>query len=447
MYLKSALKEADRNVKLLWCSALVRLGSYGMTNQILTLHLKQLGILENKIGVFMTLTLLGDTLLSYFLTWHADSIGRRAVMLAGSSLMVASGLVFSKFSNYYILLFAAIIGVISPSGDETGPFKSIEEAAIAHLTPSAYQPEVFAFHSLFATSGAALGSILTGFIVDYFNLKRNLSLEQSYRVIFAIYSGLGLIKVLLACVLSGNVEYTFEEENDRLLQEDVIESNDREQETSDIVGENLSKLLLTRLLGLSNETGQIVTRLLLVFMLDSLGYGFMPTAWVVYYFKRYFLVSATSLGILFFLTNVIDGVSSFPSAYLAKKLGPVKAMLFTQIPSSFFFILIGLSKNFWLAATLVILYYSTTTMDVVPRQFLLTSLIPSKELTRVMGLVNISKTYARCIGPVITGRLAERKKLYLGFFLNGGSVLLADFILGINFLHYDSKVMAKAERH
>ena len=446
MHLKRALKEADRNVKILWCSALVRLGSYGMTNQILTLHLKQLGILENKIGLFMTLTLLGDTIISYFLTWHADSIGRRAVMFAGSSLMIASGLVFSRFSNYYILLFAAIVGVISPSGDETGPFKSIEEAAIAHLTPSTYQPEVFAFHSLFATSGAALGSILTGSIVDYLNLERNLSLEKSYRIIFCVYSVFGLIKVILACVLNGDVECSFEEENERLLQEERIVENDREQEFAGVVGENSSKLLLTKLLGLSNETRKIVTRLLLVFMLDSLGYGFMPAAWVVYYFKKYFMVSATTLGILFFFTNVIDGVSSFPSAYLAKKLGPVKAILFTQIPSCFFFILIGVSKSFGLAAILVIFYYSTTTMDVVPRQFLLTSLIPPKELTKVMGLVNISKTYARCIGPVITGRLAERKKLFLGFFWNGGSVLLADFILGVNFLHYDSKVMAKVER-
>lgn len=58
----------------------------------------------------MTFTLLGDVFLGIFLTMIADSFGRRKILLAGSLLMILSGLVFSYFENFWILLLAAIVG-------------------------------------------------------------------------------------------------------------------------------------------------------------------------------------------------------------------------------------------------------------------------------------------------------------------------------------------------
>jgi predicted MFS family arabinose efflux permease len=75
----------------------------------------------------MTLTLLGDVFLGTFLTLIADRVGRRRVLMGGSFLMVVSGAIFAMFENFWILLFAAILGVISVTGGDFGPFRSIEE--------------------------------------------------------------------------------------------------------------------------------------------------------------------------------------------------------------------------------------------------------------------------------------------------------------------------------
>lgn len=75
----------------------------------------------------MTLTLLGDVILGTFLTLIADRMGRRRVLLAGSVLMILSGVAFAIFENFWILLIAAIFGVISVTGGDFGPFRSIEE--------------------------------------------------------------------------------------------------------------------------------------------------------------------------------------------------------------------------------------------------------------------------------------------------------------------------------
>lgn len=48
-------------------------------------------------------------------------------MLGGSLLMIMSGAVFALSENFFILLLAAILGVISVTGGDFGPFRSIEE--------------------------------------------------------------------------------------------------------------------------------------------------------------------------------------------------------------------------------------------------------------------------------------------------------------------------------
>jgi predicted MFS family arabinose efflux permease len=75
----------------------------------------------------MTLTLFGDLLLGTFLTLIADRVGRRNVLLGGSVLMMFSGMIFATSENYWLLLFAAVVGVVSVTGGDFGPFRSIEE--------------------------------------------------------------------------------------------------------------------------------------------------------------------------------------------------------------------------------------------------------------------------------------------------------------------------------
>ena len=86
-----------------------------------------------QIGTFLTFTLLGDAIISYLLTVKADKIGRRRVLIVGSICMAVAGVVFALTTNYYVLLFAAIIGVISPGAHEIGPFRAVQVGRLALL--------------------------------------------------------------------------------------------------------------------------------------------------------------------------------------------------------------------------------------------------------------------------------------------------------------------------
>jgi predicted MFS family arabinose efflux permease len=102
------------DVKLLCIQRFVRLFAYGATTLVLVLYLSELRISDQQIGVFMTLTLFGDVIISLFLTMFADRIGRKDVLALGAVMMTGSGIAFGLSGNYWVLLAAAIFGVISP---------------------------------------------------------------------------------------------------------------------------------------------------------------------------------------------------------------------------------------------------------------------------------------------------------------------------------------------
>src|SRR5437667_9562460 len=124
----------QRDVRLLFATRVLRMAAYGALAVILGLYLAQLGFSEKQIGLLLTLTLVGDTAISLWLTVVADRVGRRRVLIVGAVLMVAAGVAFVLSSNWIVLLIAATMGVISPSGKAVGPFLSIEQAALAHVT-------------------------------------------------------------------------------------------------------------------------------------------------------------------------------------------------------------------------------------------------------------------------------------------------------------------------
>lgn len=106
---------SSRDVKLLCAQRFVRMFAYGSSTLILASFLAALDISATRIGTFMTLTLAGDGAISFLLSLRADSMGRKAVLTVGSLLMIASGVAFGLFGDYFVLLAAAVFGVISPT--------------------------------------------------------------------------------------------------------------------------------------------------------------------------------------------------------------------------------------------------------------------------------------------------------------------------------------------
>src|ERR1700745_3843880 len=104
--------------RLLFATRFIRLFAYGALSVVLVLYLVSLGLSESDTGLLLTATLLGDTLVSLYLTTQADRIGRRRILIIGALLMTAAGIAFALTHRMWLLVLAGTIGVISPSGQE-----------------------------------------------------------------------------------------------------------------------------------------------------------------------------------------------------------------------------------------------------------------------------------------------------------------------------------------
>src|SRR2546421_12377540 len=162
----SESSHAHRDVRLLFATRIIRMAGYGALAVILGVYLAQLGFSEKQIGLLLTLTLVGDTAISLWLTVVADRVGRRKVLMMGAGLMVLAGVVFVLSRNWVVLLVAATIGVISPSGKEVGPFLSIEQAALSHIVAGEKRTTFFAWYNLVGSMAAAVGALGGGVLVD-----------------------------------------------------------------------------------------------------------------------------------------------------------------------------------------------------------------------------------------------------------------------------------------
>jgi MFS family permease len=206
-----ALRGLTRDGWLLFVTRFIRLFAYGFLSVVLFLYLAQLGYSNSRIGLLLTLTLVGDTAVSLWLTTRADRIGRRRMLLAGGALMIMAGLVFALSRNFVVLVIAATIGVISPSGNEVGPFLAIEQASLAHVIDPRRRTAVFAWYALAGSLATALGSLAGGVLTQALQHSGLVALT-SYRVIVVAYALLGLALVVLFTRVSAAIEVIPQEE-------------------------------------------------------------------------------------------------------------------------------------------------------------------------------------------------------------------------------------------
>jgi len=384
-----------RDGKLLFLTRFIRLFSYGMLAVVLVLYLTAIGLSESQTGLLLTLTLAGDTAISLALTTEADRIGRRRILLVGSALMAGAGVCFALTNNFAMLLVAGAIGVISPSGNEVGPFLPIEQAALSELVPGRSRTAVFAWYTLTGAIATAAGSLFGGLLTA--RLERSaITAVASQRTVILLYAAMGL---LLAAVFS------------RL-------SIGTEGRSAPVSGG------ISRLFGIGKSRG-IVLRLSALFALDAFGGGFVVQSFAAYWFYLRFGVSPAVLGGIFFGANVFAGISALLASKIAARIGLVRTMVFTHLPSNVLLMLVPLMPTLRLAILVLLLRFSISQMDVPPRQSYTMAVVPPDERSAAAGITGVARTTGAAIAPLFAGLLFSQPALINWPFYIAGTLKIA----------------------
>ncbi len=389
-----------RDVGLLFSTRIVRLFSYGFLSVVLALYLVQTGLSEQQIGVLFTLTLAGDAGISLWLTTTADRFGRRRTLIVGAVLMMSAGLVFILTHNPLLLMLAAIIGVISPSGNEIGPFLSVEQAGLTQLLPDQRRTQMFAWYNLSGSFATALGALSGGWLAQSLQ-HGGMSALDAYRVVLMGYALGGMILAILFLLTTSAIE----------IQKNTVQST------------------VKRSLGL-HRSKSVVLRLSGLFALDAFGGGLVVQSMVAYWFHVKFGIEAGVIGSIFFGANTLAGISALLAGRLAKKIGLINTMVFTHIPSNLLLMLVPLMPTLPLAIAVLLARFSISQMDVPTRQSYTMAVVAPDERSAASGVTGIARSVGAAISPTLTGIfLSFHALLSAPFFLAGGLKIIYDLLL------------------
>jgi len=363
-----------RDGRLLFATRAVRMFGYGLASVVLVLYLAALGLSDPVIGLLLTLTLLGDAAISLWLTTHADRVGRRRVLFAGALLMCLAGVGFASTSALPVLVLAATIGVISPSGNEVGPFLAVEQASLSQTIADRSRTRVFAWFNLTGSFATATGALVGGGVAGALIAAGRTPID-AYRAVIVVYACLGLLLAALFWRVSPRVE--------------VAQAPD---------------VSVSRRLGLHRSRG-IVARLSALFALDAFAGGLVVQSLVAYWFHLRFGADVAVLGGVFFGANILAGISALAAARIADRIGLVRTMVFTHLPSNVLLAAVPLMPTLPLAIIVLLARFSISQMDVPTRQSYTMAVVDPDERSAAAGVTGIARSLGASMSPLIAAPL------------------------------------------
>jgi len=397
-----------RDIVLLFLMRSLRLFAFGSVSVILVFFLTARGFDTRQAGWLLTFTLLGDAVISLFLTTRADRWGRRRTLMVSGLLMVMAGLAAVLTNNFWLLALAMTVGVISPAGNEVGPFLAVEQAALAHIVEDRQRTSYVAWYHVAGFTATAVGALVGGGLSGFWQ-QNGLSVLLSYERLFWLYTCIGLLLVGLALLLS------------RVTEVEMAETQDHG--------------VLSKWTGL-HQSQKTILRLSTLFALDAFGGGFIVQSVLAYWFYLKFGATPLQLGGLFFATNLLSGISALIAVPLAKRFGLVHTMVFTHLPSNLVLMAVPFMPTFHLAVGLLLVRHLISQMDVPTRQSYVMAVVPPMERSAANGITNMVRSLGSALAPVLAGQLlAVSSWVSAPIYLAGGLKTVYDIALYRSFRH------------
>ncbi|RTE72669.1 hypothetical protein BHE90_012890 [Fusarium euwallaceae] len=442
-----ALWRSSRDLKILILLRFVRLLGYGGTTFVLALYLNALGFEDTQIGLFMTLTLVGDLAISFVLTYVGDRMGVRVTAAIGALLMCAGGGAFVFLDNFWFLLLASIVAVINPSANEIDPFKAVEESAIARLSTPETCNDMFAWWSMLGMFGTAASNLLTGWVIDALEVS-GVEKIDCFRIIFLGYAGIGVLKLFCSLLLSSEVEHAaIEKEGFSSPASSQYEGENEEQSQREpLLGEHTPDYgaASSRTVSPSSATSQekrmftpasfsFIWKLSVAMAFDFVGSGLAQISWMTYFFKREYDIPEGALGSATFTAGIISSVLNLASSPLSRSIGQVQTMVLCHTINSISLLMVSVPGNKYVALIIFIFRIVTREIDNAPRQSFISAGVLDHERTSAMGVINIVKTVGSCLGLYVTGLFAGLDQFWLAFIMAGSLKLVYNVLILVFF--------------
>lgn len=343
----------------------LRAFAYGMGSVLIGVTLARRGFSGVEVGVVLGALLAGAALASILVARAGDRVGRRRSYVTLLVAMAVAGTAFAFTGSVPLLVLAALTGTVSTEVVESGPFTSLEQAMLPQAAAGHDPTRLFGAYNTVATLAGSLGALGAG-AASLLDVG-----AQRLLLVYPLAAGLAL---LAAARISPDVEPAS--------------------------GSGARPVRLER-------SRSIVRRLSGLFALDSLGGGFVTQAFIAYWFAERFGTSAGTLGVVFLAVGFLQALSFQAAVRLAARIGLLRTMVFTHLPSNVLLACVPLAPTEGVAIAILLARFALSQMDVPTRQAYVVAVVDPAERTAAAGATNAARYVTRPVAPLLAGPLVQ----------------------------------------
>ncbi len=381
-----------RDGKLIFLEKTVRTVPYGFLSVAFSLYLQYLGFTLFEIGIVLTLTILTSALYTFVISFVADRIGRRRTLVFFALTDFVAGTLLFTTTAWWGPVLAGIVGNMTVGAGEVGPFLSLEQAMLPRTCASDRRTFAFSVYNFVGYGASAVGAGL--------NILASTPSPDQLRPFFLGYLLSGLLGALLYSRMTKQVE---------------------------------SDAAPAKRAVLSAKSRPIVYRLSGLFAIDAFGGGFIGGSILSLYFADRFGLKLASLGLIFLSTQVVTALSFFLAARIAKRIGLLRTMVYSHIPSNVFLIAVAFAPTAVSAVALLLCRQSLSQMDVPTRQSYVMAIVDEADRTPAAGFTSTTRTVTSSVSPSIAGYALENLWLGVPLVAAGSLKLLYDGLIYVSF--------------
>jgi MFS family permease len=384
---------ADANARRVLIARALRAVADGYVSILLPAYLLALGLDAFQVGVVSTATLTGSAGLTLLAGLITNRFGHRRPLIAAGLLMAFTGLGFAGLQTFWPLLIVAFVGTVNPSTGDVSVFLPLEQSLLAQSVADRDRTALFVRYSLAGSLMGALGALLAA-VPDLVNRHIGIAPLQAMQGMFLLYAAIGLA----AAAIYGRI------------------------------GEPRPHRDGARQAPLGPSKG-IVYRLTALFAVDAFGGGLLVQSIVALWLFQVFGISASSVASLFFWTGILSAASFLAAGPIARRIGLVRTMVFTHLPSSFCLIAIPFSNDLTAVIALLLLRSLLSQMDVPTRTSYVMAVVTPPERPAAASLTSVPRSLSAAVGPVVSGALIGLSAFGWPFLIGGAVKIGYDLAL------------------
>ena len=387
---------------LIYIAAFLRSATVSLVGVTLAIHLASLGFSAARIGLLIGVGLAGSSLATVVVSLRGDGWGRRRVLVVLTALSAVGYLALAAFTDAAALLSLAFIGMLNGMGRDRGAASALEQAILPATVPDDQRTWALAWYNLVLDAGHALGALAAA-TPTLLTRVTAVGVDVAHQITFAMCAAAMLLGIALYLVLTPSIE--------------VSSGSSRTSAPVD------------------PRSKRVITRLALLFGLDSIGGGFLNSALISYWFFRQYGTAEADLAVLFFVARVLNACSHIVAAWLSRRIGLLNTMVWTHLPSSLLLMVAPASGSAAIAAALFLAREALVEMDVPTRQSYVMAVVKPGERTLASGVTNVTRNVAWAVGPSVAGVVMQHVALAGPLIIGGGLKIAYDVLLYRAFRH------------